>query len=449
MVFTYWELFLLDVSVWLACVGLMLVAGGLFALHPAALYFLYHLYTFTYRLFQLANGAPTLLDIPNTSLQAVTPAEIQRAALLGSAVLVTMTLVWLCFAHRTPSRCLCREDCTLYRPFMKELMWAVLFITLPVGLVSLVIFRGHLLTGGAAPSLGAWKSSSYVFSMSQWLGISLLALLFYYGPRWSLLVTMLSYLVVALLVFPFRMMVIIPALFVILTYMRWHDLKWPPPRVIFGVASLALLFVAGKSVGPLLRQGDVANTAQLASRQLLNLQSGTHNDAMFLDMVAAALSQVDEHGGYYYGATHVGLLTLAIPRQWWPNKPGLADWQKDLQTASRPTGAIGAIVTVLGEGYANFGYPGAFGYSILLACLMHRMSVWLTRAPYHSLATFWSLCVYAILIQVFRDGLTSFVAYQVYLFLPLTMITLLHLLLLRRCFSKNGVLIGWSTGHGP
>lgn len=444
MLLEYGELFLIDISIWLLCLFLMLRWGNLSLLHPAVLYFFFHVYTFTYRLFQLANGAPTAYEGWGGQFVPVTHAEIQRASWVALAGLITMTLVWLYLANRV-NRLPHYANNARYRPFSQRILWMVCAITLPVGLVALVVLRGPILAGGSTVSLEGWSSSSYLISMYQWFGISLLALIFYYGPRRILLFFFVFYLAIVLLIAPSRMMVIIPGLFVAFTYLRRNNIRWLNWRLIIPVLIFSLLFISGKEFGPLLRQGDWSGAWDLMTGRIVQMQIGEHGDAMFMDQMAIALSQVDERGQFYYGGTYANILLLPIPRPLWPDKPGQADWQKELQTPGRPTGDMGAIVTAFGEAYANFGYAGIVLYSIILAVLLYMLYVWMLRAPYYSLVNFWSLCIYAILLQVFRDGLISFVTFQVSIFMPLTMITLLHLLLLRYRHNPRTRASGWAT----
>lgn len=449
MTLTYWELFLIDAAIWLACLALLLRRGRLTALHPGSLYLLYHAYTHTYRLFQLANGAPTLFEGWRTYYHPVTLPEIQRASLLAMGALLTTTAVWLYLAKREPVQQVppCRD--TRFRPFSRRVMWLVLVITLPVGLVALVALRGPVLSAGSTVSLGAWSESGYLTSMYQWFGISLLGLCYCYGFPCVLVIPLLAYLAVALLTFPFRMMTIVPLLFLVFVYLRRNNLRWPNPRLAIPIVAIALLFIAGKELGPILRSSGLGAAGSLVAERVSEMQAGTHLDQTFLDQFAMALTQVNEHGHFFYGRTYLGLLVFPIPRALWPGKPGLADWQWEIQTFWRPTAELGAIVTMLGEAYANFGYVGVFLYSVILARLMYSLYRWMSRAPYYSLANFWALCVYAILIQVLRDGLVSFVSFQATVLMPLTAITLLHLLLLRR-YRRNGAAIGWTTAlHGP
>lgn len=444
MIFGYWELFFIDMTIWIICLGLMLRFGGLTGLHPASLYFFFHAYTFTFRLFQLANGAPTMFANTATFLPVMRE-EIQRASFIALASLLIMTFLWLYLANKSKPPMVVSNGDIRYRPFSKRLMWMIISVTLPIGLISMILLRGSILVGASVMSLGVWVGSSYLISASQWFGISLLALIFYYGFRWTLLIPFLLYVIIGLLTFPFRTMVIIPGMFIVFTYLRRNGLKWPTLKLTLPIITMVFLFIAGKELGPQLRQGDFSGAWNLLVRRTIDMEDGTHVDAMFMDQMAVALSQIDDRNQFYYGGTYANLLLLPIPRAFWPDKPGQADWQKEIQTTARPTGEMGAIVTAFGEAYANFGYLGIVLYAMVIAVFSYRLYFWMLRSPYYSLVNFWSLSVYAILIQVFRDGLVSFVTFQVTMLMPLTLITFLHLISLRRRISEKEAPIRWAT----
>ena len=399
MAFSYWELFAIDFTVLVLCVWLMVRHGRLKVLHPAALYFFFHAYTFTFRLFQLANGAPTLFETWGLQYLTVTHEEIQRASFVATATLITMTGVWIYLAHRSARRPQTPSSNFTMRPFNSRLMWMVVSFTLPIGLIALVLLRGPILFGGENLPLGEWSKSSYLISLYQWFGMSLVALFFYYGLRPMIIVSLLIYLVIGVLSFAARVMVIVPLLFVLYCYLRKYQLRWQRPSVIVAILVAALIFIPGKGLGPLLRQGDLAGARELLKGSISELQTGTHIDTTFMDMMAVTLTQVDERGQFYYGGTYLPLLVLPVPRALWPDKPGQSDWRIKIQAPWRPTGQIGAIATFMGEAYANFGYPGVVMYAVLAAVLLNALYRWMLCAPYYSLACFWSICVYSILFR--------------------------------------------------
>jgi hypothetical protein len=155
---------------------------------------------------------------------------------------------------------------------------------------------------------------------------------------------------------------------------------------------------------------------------------GYHADEMILDEFASALSLADSHGKLYWGSTYLGLLTVAVPRQLWPEKPGLTDFEKEISTAARPMAADGMTVTMLGEFYLNFSYVGVVAMSFALAWFTGN---WFHAAycqSYFSLSRFVYLLVACNLLQVYRDGLSSLFVFTVINMMPLTAIAAIHLL---------------------
>jgi hypothetical protein len=135
---------------------------------------------------------------------------------------------------------------------------------------------------------------------------------------------------------------------------------------------------------------------------------------------------MDENGKLYYGSTYLNLLTLPIPRQWWPDKPSLADYLQDISRPSRPMGEMGMIVTYLGESYVNFGFLGILIVPYLVAYWLARAHFRAYTSSYYSVARFAYLLLACNLIQVYRDGLVSIVVFTCVNMMPLTFILILH-----------------------
>ena len=156
--------------------------------------------------------------------------------------------------------------------------------------------------------------------------------------------------------------------------------------------------------------------------------AGDSEDEAILDQFASALTLEDQHGSFFWGSTYRGLLTVAVPRQWWPQKPGLADFEKDISTRSRPMSEMGMVVTMLGEFYLNFWYAGVIVMSFALAW---ALGSWFHHAyshGYFTLQRFIYLVVTCNLLQVFRDGMGSLFVFSVINMMPMAAIAALHLL---------------------
>jgi hypothetical protein len=101
------------------------------------------------------------------------------------------------------------------------------------------------------------------------------------------------------------------------------------------------LLLSLKGIGRDLQSGaEPAVVWERAERQIADVFRGTHPDEMILDELASTLTLADQHGKLYWGRTYAGILTVAVPRQWWPGKPGLAYFEKEISTAGRPISGL-------------------------------------------------------------------------------------------------------------
>ena len=139
-------------------------------------------------------------------------------------------------------------------------------------------------------------------------------------------------------------------------------------------------------------------------------------------------SSIDYNEKKFWGSTYLGVVTLPIPRDWWPGKPALNEHVIEISTPTRQFGREGRIITYLGEAYANFGYagfviiPALFGYVLTAFCL-HA-----TTGPWHSLARYTYLACFMAFIQLYRDGLYSIVVFTIAHNIPMLFVIVLHVL---------------------
>jgi hypothetical protein len=122
------------------------------------------------------------------------------------------------------------------------------------------------------------------------------------------------------------------------------------------------------------------------------------------------------------------LLTVIVPRQFWPQKPGLADFEKEISTRERPMAEDGMVVTMLGEFYLNFSYAGVVILSFAVAYATGRWFQAAYRRGYFTLARFMYLLLACNFLQIYRDGLISLFVFLVINMMPLTAIVLIHLI---------------------
>lgn len=427
---------LIDVMTVILCVVLLLKYGRLAHSHPGTIYLFFHLYTFTFRLFGLMFGAETLFSEYQGFIEAVTHGEIVRAALLGDLALVVMTAAWIKASV---------DDLKKHQraPVVEEgsanlslrYIWAVVAVAFPLGIFGLLAFANvpGLSAIGEALEPGEWQTSNYFFIMQVWAGLALLALIYWYGFRWWLLVPMSVYLLIMAYQGYHRFRVLIPILLLIQIFLDRRRLRWPPLYLSAVLAGLMLIYFPLKSIGQMAQEGESVNEIVVTSAETVNLALAVKApDQQFLDQFACALSLMDDAGHYYYGSTYLALLTLPVPHQWWPDKPGLGDYLQDISKPWRPMGTLGMIVTFLGESYVNFGYVGIVMIPMLLAYGLARVYFRAYRSNYYTVIRLCYLLIACNLIQVYRDGLTSIIVFTWVNMMPLMIIVLLHYILPRR-----------------
>jgi hypothetical protein len=419
----------IDLLVISICAVVLLRYGRLSHSHPATIYLFFHIYTFTLRLIGVALGAPTLLSQYMLYFEPVTHAEIVRAALMGDVAIIVMTVAWVKASRDELDRL--RRHPELAATGLPNLslkhIWSVVAIAFPLGLFGLWAFANLPGIENEGGELGEWQTSSWFFITQVWAGLALLALIYWYGFRWWLMVPMSLYLLVMAFQGYHRFRVIIPAILLIQIYLDRRKLKWPPLYVTGIVILLMLLFFPLKDIGKLAQEGETAVQIVDISRESVNNALAVRApDQQFLDQFGCALTLMDDSGRRYYGATYLAVLTLPIPRQWWPNKPGLTDYLVDISIPSRPMNEMGMIVTFLGESYVNFGYLGILFVPALLAYFLGRVYFRAYRSNYFSVLRLAYLLVACNLIQVYRDGLTSIVVFTWVNMMPLMVIVALH-----------------------
>ncbi len=412
-----------------ACCVVLIKRGRLSHAHPAAIYLVFHITTFTVRSIGILMGAPTLFSTFGPAYSPVTSDEIARALFTADVALIVMTLAWLRAAK--VDRAISARSAGSHKPsreLSSEHLWRVVVLAFPIGVVSLVLLDRIPIfhnTGGDFATTSSW-----FLILQLWPGLSLLALMYRYGFRWWLNIPMAVYLVIMAVQGFDRFRVVIPVLLLVQIYLDRHRMRWPTARAGVALIALAALFYPLKDVGNLAAAGaSPGDIAANASQQLGEVVTGSHPDQQFEDEYASALTLIDENGKFYYGTVYAPLVTLPIPREWWPDKPSTADYINDFSRPWRPMHEMGMIVTFLGEAYANFGYLGIVLVPGLVAYFLGLAYFAAYRRPYLSLVRFAYLLIAANLIQVWRDGLQSLVLFTLVNMMPLMILIALHYLL--------------------
>ena len=142
--------------------------------------------------------------------------------------------------------------------------------------------------------------------------------------------------------------------------------------------------------------------------------------------MAPSISMQDTNGRKFNGSTYLAIVTLPIPRAWWPSKPGLADHLQEISTSGRNYAVEGRIITYLAEAYLNFGYVGFFLIPAFMGYVFTAFCLWATAGPLLRLSRYVYLVIFMALVQTFRDGLLSIFVFTVVHNMPMLFALILH-----------------------
>ena len=409
--------FLVDVFVVIAVVVLMFRRMSFW--HPLTIYLLFHLYSFSYRLFQIIGGAP-LMYTGQANAEAITPEEITRAMLWADAALLLFVAAsW--WAHQVFES---KSDQPVERRVLNlNIAKAIGLLCFPLG----AYFFYTVKTTGFVASIDS-AATGYIQVMSMWpIGV-LGLLIFAFGFRWHLLLLTAFFLGAVALQGYHRFMLILPLLYFAALYLQSQRRRWPGILMVVTALFVGLVFPRLKSIGASIQYGDYGNAIAMVQESFGKKGNEFEVAATedFLDQLAGGLSLIDGNDHKFMGSTYLAIVTLPVPRAWWPNKPGLADHLQEISTSGRRYDVEGRILTYLGEAYANFGYAGLILIPALLGYLLTAACVRATTGPMLRLGRYLYLVFFMALIQTFRDGLLSIFVFTFVHNMPMLFTWILH-----------------------
>lgn len=401
----------------------LLMIGRMSFWHPLTPYLFFHLYSFTYRATKLVTGAaaPMYTGVPNT--EVITAAELSRALLWADVALGVFALAsW--FAHL-------RFETQAQRPTVRRVMNPNIARLLGMACLPVGLYFFYALKGGFLELEAGAAATGYLQSIALWpIGVAGL-LVFTFGFRWYLVVIVGLLLGGVALQGYHRFMLVLPLLFFTAYYLQSTRRRWPTWPILIVAVALALVFPRLKYIGQAVQYGDTQEAfAQLT--ESFNFASREKDKELassedFLDQYAGALSLADSNERKFWGSTYLAIITLPIPRAWWPNKPGLADHLQEISTSGRNYAVEGRIITYLAESYLNFGYAGFFVIPALAGYLLTAYCLQATMGPMRRLGRFIYLVVFMALVQTFRDGLLSIFVFTLVHNMPAMFAFVLHM----------------------
>lgn len=388
--------------------------------HPLTAYLLFHLYSFTYRLFQIVGGSP-LMYTGQANAEAITPEEIIRAMLWADAGLILFVAAsW--WAHLVFEA---KSDQPVERKVLNPNIAKFIGVAcLPIGAYFL-----YAVKSGALTLTKESATSGYVQVLAMWpIGVIGL-LIFVFGFRWHLVLLAAFFLGTVALQGYHRFMLVLPLLYLTAVYLQRQRRRWPTLLIVLGGIFIGLVFPRLKDIGRAVQYGDTTEAiAQFSQAFVKDNQSFTSREGGedFLDQFAGGLSLIDGNERKFWGSTYLAIITLPIPRAWWPDKPGLADHMQEISTSGRRYDVEGRIFTYLGESYLNFGYAGLILIPALLGYLLTTACLRATSGPMLRFGRYLYLVFFMALVQTFRDGVLSILVFTVVHNMPMMFTWILH-----------------------
>lgn len=387
--------------------------------HPLITYLFFHVYSFTVRAYYIYDGAPTIYTGSVNNYEDVTSDELTRALLTADIALIVFAVAsWL--AHRSFQA---RPHLPVSRRILNiNIVKTVALVCLPPGLVLFFLFK--------TTQVFEEGGGGYLAAATQWpIGIACL-LVFAFGLRWYSCLLLAVILGAVSLQGYHRFMLVLPLMFLTALHLQRRGLRWPTIPILLCAGALAMVFPRLKYIGLAIREGDMIEAGFQLSQSFArdDSQQKVNYGESYLDQYACGLSMIDYNGKKFWGSTYLGIVTLPIPRAWWPGKPALNEHVLEISTPTRQFGREGRIITYLGESYANFGYagiviiPAILGYALTAFCL-HA-----TTGPWQRLSRYVYLACFMAFIQLFRDGLYSLVVFTVAHNIPMLVVIVLHML---------------------
>jgi hypothetical protein len=401
--------------------------------HPLTVYLFFHVYCFTERAWAIFLGAPTMYSVGYSSqYEPITIAEISRGLFYADLALISFALgiFWIGRRFTSPGSV---SQTVAFTPINVPILHFISAACILIGSVTFFLVRGGRV------DLSGFALANYLGVSTMWPITGLIIVYYLTRILWIVIIPAALYLSVVALQGYHRFMLVLPILSLIAVYLIKEKRKWPPVYILLLIAPILLVFPFLKGIGKSVIDGDIAFAREQAAVAFsMNRASALQDSSGFLDQMAGFLTLCDRHPRYEYGITYLRILTLPIPRTWWPGKPGMADHLIERSTPSRPYGKEGRVTTHVGQAYVNFGTLGVIAMPFIFGSFLGWFYETITRAPYHSLGVLMYIFLSSSFIQAYRDGFNSVILFGLVFNMPLIFIWFAHLGVPKRLLPSAG-----------
>ncbi|MGV2989286.1 O-antigen polymerase [Vibrio sp. E150_011] len=379
--------------------------------NPIFIYLFFHVYAFSIRGWSVLFGSPKMYETRGY-FESITDNEILRGVILADISLLVFSISFFLACNKVKyfERTISLKP--IKRPNFRFSNGSILLVCiffLPVGILSFVMTKTTNLN----------FNSGFISIPSLWIPSILLMLVYFKGIRWYFYVPLFIYVTIVAVQGYHRIQLIIPLFLCYLFYCNYHKILFPKFHHLILSLVFIMVFPFLKDVGKAYQEGDMEKVKHSFYIAVGLEEDYRNRESYLLDQYSGALTLYDRSDGLYFGKTYLSIISLPIPRFIYPSKPGLGDHIIEVSTPQRPYDLEGRVITYIGEAYANFSYLGVILIPAFLGWLISR---WYNSIEFYTKNNA-ELFVYIVFmttwIQVFRDGLVSFVMFGIFYNLPI------------------------------
>lgn len=413
---------ILDLIVLILCIVVLLRFARLTALHPATWILVFHSLFISFRAIVISLGAPTFL--------AATNAEVSHALVISTIGLVFFSIGAFVASQQKGESAL---QLSPRKMVDSSAIRVYLLIVFAVSLLSTLATAFIPGVGKADIDLGSWNGSSWVTVGFAWFPLVFVLLIYINGFKKMYLLFFLLYLIIGISQGYHRIRVVAPIIFLLLIFIERKNIRWMPVWMILSLSLGFFVVIPLKNVGSMIQNNTpFTDIIQRAGEQISNSIENGIDEIPFLDQCAVSISLLEKNrGDFFYFSTYLPLLTLPIPRPWWPDKPGVSFYRFEIQTEQRPVGTWGTVVTYVGEAYFAFGIVGVIVICFITSYCFSRLYFRSLNSNKGSPWRLLNITFCGSMFIILRDGTYSLVIYPLVYFLPITFLCIIYIIFRR------------------
>ncbi|WP_294311790.1 O-antigen polysaccharide polymerase Wzy [uncultured Chryseobacterium sp.] len=404
---------LIDLLLIITLLILMRVSKTLRFMNPCFIFIFFHLIFISYRCYQII-VQDSLIISNQFYLKPVSVEEIENFLIISDVTLLGFFIgYYIKYFLFIPKKR--KNEIHKIRIENRKIIKYFTIIVFICGIFSLVLFA----TIPGVVDNKDLERNTFIVMFSNLGIVAVIILVYQYGFKKLYLIIFFFIIILYAAQGENRYRVILPLIFILLLYLKKHNLKFPPIKFILAGFVIALLTLPLKSIGSDLRNNQNVDLVESFIKSFDEFSTGKSGDLSFVEQGAAMVSNINERGKYFLGRTYFPILIFWIPRSMYQEKPRLNEWQFEISDKNRNFGEMGQISLISGEAYANFGLFGAFVIPFFLGWFYAKLYLNQMYQSYLSRKFLLYAIFTMILFQVWRDGIISLILFPILNFSPL------------------------------